>query len=67
MPLTKNNPAIRAEANRNRREKTYDGKSVKPVLYVGKWVGHGRYVAAQDESGALVRDSKGRPVPFASL
>ncbi len=67
MPLTKNNPAIRAEANRNRREKTYDGKPVKPVLYVGKWVGHGRYVAAQDESGTLVRDSKGRPVPFASL
>lgn len=67
MPLTKNNPAIRAEANRNRREKTHDGKPVKPVLYVGKWVGHGRYVAAQDESGALVRDSKGRPVPFASL
>ena len=67
MPLTKNNPAVRADARRNRRDKTYQGKPVKPVVYVGKWVGHGRYVAAQDESGALVRDANGRPVPFGSL
>ncbi len=67
MPLNKNNPAVRAAAGRERREKTYEGKPVKPVLYVGKWVGHGRYVAAQDEGGSLIRDARGRPVPFASL
>ncbi len=67
MPLNKNNPAVRAAASRGRREKTHDGKPVKPVLYVGKWVGHGRYVAAQDETGSLIRDARGRPVPYASL
>ncbi len=65
MPLTKNNPAVRA--NRTRKEKTHDGKPVKPVLYLGKWVGQGRYIAAQDESGNLVRDNQGRPIPFASI
>ncbi len=45
-------------------EKDYQGKKVKPVLYVGSFVGHGRYVAAQDESGKLVTDADGKPIPY---
>lgn len=58
---SKNNPARRSGRS---NEKRIDGKTVKPVLYVGSLVGHGRYVAAQDESGALVKDAAGKPVPY---
>ena len=61
---SKNNPARRGgDAN----EKQFDGKTVKPVLYVGSFVGHGRYVAAQDEQGALARDRDGKPVPYRQI
>ena len=61
---SKNNPARRqGRAN----EKEYQSKKVKPVLYVGSFVGHGRYVAAQDESGKLVIDAHGKPIPYSQL
>lgn len=50
---SKNNPKNRGVAN---DEKFFDGKKVKPVLYVGSNVGHGRYIAAQDESGKMITD-----------
>lgn len=62
--VSKNNPARRAGA---KPEKTYGGKVVKPVLYLGSHVGHGRYVAAQDESGTMVKDKQGKPIPFRQL
>ncbi len=61
---SKNNPARRS---RQSQEKTHNGKKVKPVLYVGSHVGHGRYIAAQDESGALVKDAGGRPIPYRQI
>ncbi len=61
---SKNNPARRSDRS-NRKE--IDGKAVKPVLYVGSLVGHGRYVAAQDESGALIKDAAGKPMPWRQL
>ena len=61
---SKNNPARRGVAN---EQKTFDGKPVKPVLYVGSHVGHGRYIAAQDEGGKLIKDVAGKPVPFAQI
>ena len=48
---SKNNPSRR---NRQQQEKIFDGKKVKPVLYVGSHVGHGRYMATQEENGKLV-------------
>ena len=44
--------------------KTYEGKKIKPVLYVGTAVGHGRFIAAQDESGKLILDRGGKPIPY---
>jgi len=61
---SKNNPARRAGAS---NEKEHDGKKIKPVLYVGSFVGHGRFVAAQDEGGKLVTDTDGKPVPYGQL
>lgn len=58
---SKNNPTRRGDRS-NRKE--IDGKPVKPVLYVGSLVGHGRYIAAQDESGALIRGPDGKPAPY---
>ncbi len=61
---SKNNPARRGRAD---QQKTFDGKPVKPVLYIGSHVGHGRYVAAQDESGKLIIDQAGKPIPFSQI
>ncbi len=61
---SKNNPARRGTAD---EQKTFDGKPVKPVLYVGSHVGHGRYMAAQDDGGKLVKDGEGKPIPFSQI
>jgi len=61
---SKNDPNARGPATTG---KTLDGKKVKPVLYVGTAVGHGRYIAAQDEGGKLVMDQDGRPVAFRDI
>ena len=47
--------------------KTFEGKKVKPVLYVGTAVGHGRYIAAQDESGKLIMGHDSRPIAFRDI
>ena len=61
---SKNNPSRR---NRQKQEKMFDGKKVKPVLYVGSHVGHGRYMATQEEGGKLVTDKSGKPVPYSQV
>jgi len=61
---SKNNPARRTGAS---TDKEYEGKKVKPVLYVGSFVGHGRFVAAQDEGGKMITDAEGKPIPYGQL
>ncbi len=61
---SKNDPTARGPAQ---QAKTYEGKKIKPVLYVGTAVGHGRFIAAQDESGKLVVDRGGKPLPYRVL
>jgi hypothetical protein len=61
---SKNDPDVRARAG---EDKTFEGKKVKPVLYVGTAVGHGRYIAAQDESGKLIMGRDGRPIAFRDI
>ena len=61
---SKNDPTARGPAQET---KEYDGKKIKPALYVGNAVGHGRYIAAQDEGGRLVTDREGRPIPFRDI
>lgn len=61
---SKNDPTARGPAQ---QAKTFEGKKVKPALYVGSAVGHGRYIAAQDEGGKLIVDREGRPIPYREL
>jgi hypothetical protein len=61
---SKNDPNARGQAG---EDKTFEGKKVKPVLYVGTAVGHGRYIAAQDESGKLIMGRDGQPIAFRDI
>lgn len=62
---TKNNPAARGAANNG---KTFDGKVVKPVLYNGRQIGHGKYIAAQFEDGTLAtNDNDEQPVQWDAI
>ncbi|HEX6112819.1 MAG TPA: hypothetical protein VFZ10_10945 [Geminicoccaceae bacterium] len=61
---SKNDPSARGRAG---EDKTVDGKKVKPVLYVGTAVGHGRYIAAQDEGGKLIMGRDDKPIPFRDI
>jgi hypothetical protein len=58
---SKNDPSARGPAHQT---KALDGKKIKPTLYVGTAVGHGRYIAAQDESGKLVMGRDGKPLAY---
>lgn len=61
---SKNDPSARGRAG---EDKTFDGKKIKPVLYVGTAVGHGRYIAVQDEGGKLIMGRDGKPIPFRDI
>ena len=61
---SKNDPSARGPESEG---KTFEGKKVKPVLYVGTAVGHGRYIAAQDEGGKLILTRDGRPLAFRDI
>ena len=61
---SKNDPSARGGAG---EDKTFDGKKVKPVIYVGTAVGHGRYIAAQDEGGKLIMGRDDKPIPFRDI
>lgn len=61
---SKNDPTARGP---QQQVKMIDGKKIKPALYVGTAIGHGRYIAAQDEGGKLVVDREGRPMAYRDL
>ena len=61
---SKNDPSARGPEAEG---KTFEGKKVKPVLYVGTAVGHGRYIAAQDEGGKLIMSHEGKPIAFRDI
>jgi hypothetical protein len=61
---SKNDPNARGPES---EAKTYDGKKVKPVLYVGTAVGHGRYIAVQDEGGKLIMGRDNKPIAFRDI
>jgi len=59
---SKNNPENRGRVTELRK---YDGKEVKPVLYIN---GKNRYIAAMFENGDLVLDSgSGLAIPYQSI
>lgn len=45
------------------RVRKLDGKLVKPVLYNGRAVGHGKFFAASID-GELLLDETGKPIPI---
>jgi hypothetical protein len=47
-------------------KRMHNGKEVRPVLYVGRQVGHGKYIAGSVD-GALILDQKGIPVRFSRI
>jgi len=47
--------------------KMYNGKPVKPLLYCGRGVGHGNYMAACYEDGKLAYDKENKPVAYSAL
>lgn len=44
--------------------KYIEGQVVKPTLYIGERLKHGNYMAAQLDSGELIKDSSGKPIPY---
>ena len=60
---SKNNPAARGTTG---GIKKLGGKVVKPVYYVGKYAGHGNYMAGQFDNGQMI-ESAGVPTPFADI
>lgn len=62
---SKNNPKNRQAFDTYRK---YNGKTVKPVYYIGKHKGHGNYIAAMDEAGNMVLDpSTKAPIPYQKI
>lgn len=60
---TKNNPDARGETTELRK---YNGKSVKPVLFIMRGVG--KYIAAAFEDGSLVIDKNTKlPVAYKNV
>lgn len=45
------------------RVRKLDGKVVKPVLYNGRGIGHGKYFAASID-GEMLLDEAGKPIPI---
>lgn len=60
---SKNNPAARGIAG---GKKKVNGKEIKPVLYVGKYVGNGNFIAGQNDGGQMI-ESDGKPIPYADI
>lgn len=61
--MSKNNPNKRGEKIQHK----YNGKNVKPVLYVGTRVGHGKYMAVQYEDGKMALDNNGKPLMWDAI
>jgi len=60
---SKNNPDARGAATEMRK---YNGKTVKPVLYINRAVG--KYIAAMFEDGNLAIDPSTKlPVPYQKI
>ena len=55
-------------SNRNRETsyRTVRGKTVVPVLYAGRSLGHGQYIAGTID-GVLVCNSLGIPIPYKQI
>nr|NDG05751.1 hypothetical protein [Oxalobacteraceae bacterium] len=55
-------PKTQAQKGTQKR-RMLEGQVVRPVLYNGRNIGHGKYFAAE-VNGQLVMDDQGRPMQF---
>lgn len=62
MGTSKNNPTVRQP----QVKKYYQGKELKPAMYVGTSVGQGKYLSGAVD-GVLVCDHNGKPLPYRSI
>ena len=37
------------------------------LLNLGNWVGQGRFMAAQTEDGKIIKDNRGKPIPYSAF
>jgi hypothetical protein len=58
-------PKTQAQKGQQRTRKI-DGQVVRPVLYNGRAVGHGKYFAGE-VNGQLIMDESGRPAQYRTL
>lgn len=59
-------PKSTAKKQEGQKVRMLDGKVVKPVLYIGRAVGHGKYFTGEVD-GKLVCDDSGKPLPFRQI
>jgi len=62
MGTSKNNPGIRQV----QAKKMYQGKELRPTLYVGRAVGRGTYMAGAID-GELICNELGRPLQLHAI
>ena len=58
---SKNNVSNRGKSAKMKYVK---GKAIKPIMYIGERLRHGNYMAAQLDSGELIKDNTGKPIPY---
>lgn len=67
MAQSKNNPTKRKE-KQGATQKLYNGKSIKPVLYIYRQgVKRHKYMAAEYDDGVIIEDTKGNPIRWNSI
>lgn len=62
---TKNNPKNRGADG---AKKMLQGKELEPVLYYGKYAGHGKYMAARFvKTNDMILDKNGKPLQWSEI
>ena len=67
MAQSKNDPSKRKD-KQNAVQKMYEGKPVKPILYIYReGLKRYKYMAAEYDDGSIIEDSEGNPIRWSSI
>ncbi len=62
---TKNNPKNKGLSG---GKKFFNGKEVEPIMYVGTYAGHGKYMSAKyAKTTNIITDPSGKPIAWNSI
>ena len=62
---TKNNPKNKGLAG---GKKFHNGKEIEPIMYVGNYAGHGKYISAKYlKTNDIILDETGKPIVWSSI